>query len=104
MTNNIQKIVEDPQKESSTSSSFITACLIPILVSIIVAAITSLITIHLQSVHERPNIKILGIMPIHLYGKISGINNKKFSIHKLAFIFKIENTSTIFNDGSYGLD
>lgn len=111
MTNSFSKNAEDPQENSSKNDSFSSALLIPILVSIIVAAITSLVTIHLQSVHERPNIKILGAMPIHVYGEISGVNIKKWPIHQLAFIFKIENkspTSTIAHmaliDGCIPLD
>lgn len=82
-----------PNGKQNERGFFFKGVLIPALVSIVVASVTTVITLNIQSAHERPEIKILGAMPIHLYEILSGPEGTKFRTHKLAFIFKIENPS-----------
>jgi hypothetical protein len=61
-------------------------------VTIVTSAIIAIITITIQGAHEKPDIRILGALPIHFYEELS-INDHKYTIHKLAFILKVENKS-----------
>ena len=93
MINNFEKKVENPPKESPKVNFGGKVILFSILVPIFVAALTTLITIYLEREFNRPDIKILGVMPVHLYSSLKGPGKTEFPIHKLAFIFKVENSS-----------
>lgn len=80
---------QSPQNGHSLLEKIIWSASVPIVLSLI----TTLITYQCQRIHERPDIEILGAMPVHLYGSLQGPDKIKFPIHKLAFIFKVENSS-----------
>jgi hypothetical protein len=100
MTHNSDNQEVETKVASKKSISSLVKWLLAILGTIIASAITAYVTtcttIHLETKHERPDIKILGAMPIHLYGSHSGPDKTKFRIHKLAFIFKLENSSPTY--------
>jgi hypothetical protein len=91
--NNPESNNKESKDELETGSPFVKGILVPALVSIIVAIITTLITIYIQNIFDRPNINILGAMPIHLYGPLLGPDDSKFRSHKLALIVKVDNSS-----------
>jgi hypothetical protein len=97
MIHNSDNQEEKKEAVSKKPASFLMKCLLAIVGAIIVPAITAyvttLITIHLETQHERPDIKIIGAMPIHLYGSLLGPDETKFRTHRLAFIFKLQNSS-----------
>jgi hypothetical protein len=73
--------------------SFFREIIVPVIVAIAVSAITTLITMYAQNEYERPKLKVLGAMPLHLYSVLKGPSGVDFRVHKLALILKIENSS-----------
>ncbi len=71
--------------------------IIPAIVSLFVAILTVLVSNQIQKIYERPDIEVLGAIPIDLYDSSNpdtdNLEQPKFITHKLGFIFKVKNTS-----------
>ncbi len=75
-----------------TRGVIIFSFIIPALVAVLVAYVTTDITFDRQNEYEQPKLKVLGVMPIHLYDETELVDTT-FRFHKLALILKIENLS-----------